>query len=119
MNSETMDEMPHQEPDADDMGGPSDNDADNTLAGGPKGMNQLCVPLSSLAQAGEDDSMENPTPGDKGQVNVEWTLDRVEGDKAYIRVDAVNGEELEASGEAKEPSEEQQFGDLQKQAEGI
>lgn len=94
--------------------GDSDNNGGQDDGSEEMGENQLCVPLSSLAMPGEGDQMENPQPGDKGQVNIEWTLDHVKGDNAYITVDAVNGNKLEES--PAEPSEAQQMGELEDMA---
>jgi len=90
------------EPDADDM---------------PGAMNELCVPLSDLAQPDEQDAMEPPAVGDKVQANIEVTVKRIEGDKAYLSLDAINGNKLETP--KGPPSDADQFGDLQDMASNM
>lgn len=70
---------PEVEPDADDAG----------MAG------EVRVPLDSLSEPDEKDEMTPPGEGDKGQANIEYTVNRVEGVDAYIRLDAVNGNKLD------------------------
>ena len=79
--------------------------------------NELCVPLSSLAMPGEDDAMEKPEVGDKGQANVEYTVSRIDGDNAYVTVDAVNGNKIAQP--AGPPTEDEQMDQLRQMAEGM
>jgi len=76
----TMTAPPGPEPDADEMGGMSDN--------------EICVDLQALAMPDEKDQMQPPAVGDKVQANVEGTVSRIEGDKAYVTMEAVNGQKV-------------------------
>ena len=58
-------------------------------------MNQICVPLVSLAQADDTDAMQNPEVGDAVTLSVEGTVDRVEGSNAYVTPTAFNGTKVE------------------------
>lgn len=62
------------------------------------GMSEVCVPASALAVADEKDQPQAPVVGDKGTAQVDFTVNRVEGDQAYIRVDAVNGQAVAGAG---------------------
>lgn len=55
---------------------------------------EICVPLTALAMPDESEAMQPPADGDKVQGNFEATVSRTEGDKAYIKLDSINGEKL-------------------------
>lgn len=76
--------------------------------------NEICVSLAALSQPDEQDQMEPPAVGDKVQANIEGTVSRVEGDNAYITLEAVNGQEVKG-GEAA-PDE---LGELQSMAQNM
>lgn len=69
------------------------------------GMKEVCVPISSLAQSGEGDTMETPQEGDRVSFSVEGNVSRVDAQNAYVTMDTVNGEKL-PEGEAEPPDEE-------------
>jgi hypothetical protein len=71
---------PPPEPDGDEMGGMAEN--------------ELCVDLQALAMPDESDQMQPPAVGDKVQANVEGTVSRITGDKAYVTMSAVNGQKV-------------------------
>ncbi len=75
----------------------------------PTSMPQVeqCVPLASLAQPDDTEQMQTPVAGDSGTMQVDYTISRVEGENAYIKATAINGnpisektEELPESPEA-------------------
>jgi hypothetical protein len=68
------------EPEGDEMGGMAEN--------------ELCVDLQALAMPDEGDQMQPPAVGDKVQANVEGTVSRITGDKAYVTMSAVNGQKV-------------------------
>jgi hypothetical protein len=76
--------------------------------------NELCVPLEALAMAGEDDTMEKPEVGDKGQANIEYTVKKIEGDQAYLTLDALNGTKIAPPKGG--PSDADKFAELQQMA---
>jgi hypothetical protein len=73
-----------------------------------EGMNELCVPLASLSL--QDDEGTQPAQGDMVDFSVAGTVSRIEGDKAYVTIKKVNGEDLSneesEEGEAEENQEE-------------
>lgn len=71
--------MPTPEPDGDEMGSNG----------------EICVPLQALAMPDQQDQMEAPVMGDKVQANIEGTVTRIEGENAYLKLDAVNGQKLD------------------------
>lgn len=81
--------------------------------------NEDCVSLSALAVPGEDEQMESPAVGDKVQYTTEGTITRVEGDQAYVKREAVNGEPVKdvAPQEPAMPAEESDMNDLRSMAE--
>lgn len=60
-------------------------------AGPQMASSEVCVPLESLATPGEDDMLNNPAPSDLVQFQVEGKITRIEGDKAYVSMQSVNG----------------------------
>lgn len=82
-----------------------------------------CVPLSSLAMPDADnaDQMANPEVGDKVNYQIEGTVTRIEGDNAYVKRDAINGDPVEGSGEddgqAEPDADDQEGSDLRGMAE--
>lgn len=51
-----------------------------------------CVSLQALAMPDEGERLETPAVGDRVSYQVEGTITRIEGDKAYIAKEAVNGQ---------------------------
>ena len=74
---------------------------------------EVCVPLAALAMPDENEVLENPAVGDAVQFNAEGHIARLEGDKAYIALKSVNGQELPKPEEAAEPSEQDQMAELE------
>lgn len=57
------------------------------------------VPLDALAIPGEDSGMEKPEQGDRVSYTIDGTLERVEGDMAFIKRESVNGQPLKPGGQ--------------------
>lgn len=76
----------------------ADGDMDNTL----------CVPLSSLAQPDDREALQTPAAGDTVSLQVDATVDRIEGDQAYLTLTAVNGKPLEAEARPELPEAAEQ-----------
>jgi hypothetical protein len=57
-------------------------------------MGGLPVPLKSLAQPDDKEALQTPMQGDSVTMQVEATIDRIEGDMAYITPTSVNGNPL-------------------------
>ena len=84
--------------------------------------NEQCVPLEALAMPEEGDQLANPEPGDLVSYTVEGKVTRVEGQKAYVEPETVNGKPFakdeappaaeEAGGYAALETEAGQFGPL-------
>lgn len=83
---ETMVDHPIDPAPATDMGGMDSN--------------EICVDLQSLSMPDEDDQMQAPAVGDMVQANIEGTVSRIEGDKAYVMMSAVNGQKVKEQGPA-------------------
>lgn len=58
---------------------------------GPPANGEICVPLSALAQPDAGDQLQTPEEGDTVTMQVDATVDRIEGDNAYIKPTAING----------------------------
>jgi hypothetical protein len=89
---------PKKDDGMDDMGEGQEGDKDET------GDHLACVPVNTL----EEDGVA-PEPGDKVTFTVDGKVEHVEGDKAYVSIEKVNGQDTETSeeeGEEKEPGEE-------------
>jgi hypothetical protein len=52
---------------------------------------EQCVPLESLGVPGDGELMESPEVGDRVDYTVEGKVTRIEGGKAYVMPEAVNG----------------------------
>jgi len=96
--------------------------------GGPKASHkQDCVPLSALAMPDEGEQMTPPEPGDKVSYTVEGKVERIEGDRAYITRESVNGkpcgeeadENEKGEDEEAEPGEDKDLADLKQMAGGM
>ena len=62
--------------------------------GAPKeAMNELCVPAASLSVSDEGGAVA-PAEGDMVDFNAAGKVSRVEGDKVYISIATVNGQEI-------------------------
>ena len=68
--------------------------------------NQVCVPTKALSLAGETGDTVAPEKGDRVTVTIEGTVDRVEGDLAYLIGDTANGEPMSAM----QPADQMQGG---------
>lgn len=55
---------------------------------------EICLPLSSLSVADTEGNTVSPSQGDSVDVTITGTVSRIDGDMAYIRPDASNGEAL-------------------------
>ena len=58
--------------------------------------NELCVPTSSVAAHGDDESQEavEPAVGDTVEVTVSGKVSRVENGQVYLTPDTANGEPI-------------------------
>jgi hypothetical protein len=110
----------------------AENDNDNPELDGPAPMpdemaapdlgamasNEICVDLQSLAMPdGETEQMNPPAVGDKVQAAIDGTVTRIEGDKAYLKMDAVNGQEVKEN--APGSTDEQEQTSLEQMASGM
>lgn len=81
-----------------------------------------CVPVSALAQPGEDEQMNPPGIGDVVQYQKEGKVTRIEGDNAYVKVQAVNGKPVTAEDaktkDTPEMNSNNEFAQLQEAAAG-
>jgi hypothetical protein len=66
------------------------------------GGNEQCVPIESLAMPDEGEQMTNPEVGDPVSYTVEGKVTRVEGGKAYVAPESINGKPIEAEKPAEE-----------------
>lgn len=78
---------PDMPPEAPETGGEPDGDG---MAPG-----LLCVPLEALGQPDEHDQVNTPEVGDKGQASIEYSVAKIEGPNAYLKLDAINGKTIE------------------------
>lgn len=70
-------------------------------------MRQLCVPASMLGVESEE-GMTEPAAGDLVDFNVSAKVDRVDGGKAYVTVNKVNGSDIvEAKEEIPDPAKKE------------
>lgn len=81
----------------------------------PMAKNEQCVPLDALAMPEEGDEMVAPEVGDPVSYTVEGRVTRIEGDKAYVTPEAVNGKPVEDK--AAEPPVDEMAGMEQAAAE--
>lgn len=58
-------------------------------------MNEICIPLSAVAVAGEDD-MTPPDVGDDVSFTVDGKITRVDNSNAYVEITKANGEDMPA-----------------------
>ena len=63
---------------------------------------EVAVPLKSLAQPDDKEQVQTPTEGDAVNFTVDATVTRIEGDTAFVKVSAVNGNPVDD--EAAEPA---------------
>lgn len=94
-------------------------------SGLPPEMNELMAPaapaeqavaLAALQQPDDSEQLVTPEPGDLVSYTVEGTVSRVEGDKAFVTVETINGQPVaESAPEA--PQDE--LGALRAEAEGM
>jgi hypothetical protein len=58
-----------------------------------------CVPLSALGMPDEQEQMQAPEVGDKVQFTIEGTVNRIEGDQAFVARESINGQPVEGRAE--------------------
>lgn len=83
---------------------------DETSMGG----GEVCIPLKSLEQPDNSEAMQTPAEGDTVNFQVDATVTRIDGENAYVKPIAVNGQPLEQEGEDG-GDEEQSEGDALRQ----
>lgn len=83
------------------MGSDGDSDGDSDMVGG-----EQCLPLSMLAQPDSEDQMQAPEVGDTGSMTVEYEVTRIDGQNAYIKPKAINGQPIPAEAEKPTPEDE-------------
>jgi len=68
-----------------------------------------CVPLAALGMPDADngDQMANPEVGDKVSYQSEGTISRIEGEKAYVKRESVNGEPVAEAEDHDQAAEDQ------------
>lgn len=93
----------------DSEGRPSAPDSDTS--------NQDCVPLSALAMPDPDagDQMNTPQVGDRVTYTVEGTVASIDGEEAYVKREAINGQPVSSQSDAE--NEDQGSEDQQDQAD--
>lgn len=72
----------------------------------PTGENVICVPVDALSLPDEGDKMTPPAEGDKVQASIEGEIVSVNGAKAYVKLSAVNGQEVKDEAQPDDASEE-------------
>lgn len=72
------------------------------------------VSLSALAIPGDGERMESPSVGDKVAYQVEGTISRIEGDRAFVTKSAVNGQPCEPDADNAGGAPDQDADDLGK-----
>lgn len=112
-NDLTMGMDQEDAPEASETGIP---DAEDTAEAPEAAPIEVAVPLASLAIPDEQENMAAPEVGDKGQAPMEYTVTRIEGENAFITLDAVNGQKL---GTEKTPTDDDETGQLQQMAAGM
>ncbi len=71
---------------------------------------EFCIPVSALALPGQSGDIA-PAQGDEVDITGTATVNRIEGGKAYVQMQTVNGEAVEAAADAKEPGlEDEEMG---------
>lgn len=76
-------------------------------------MQEDCIPVSLLAMPDEGEQMQTPAVGDKVSYNIDGTVTRIEGDQAYIKRDAINGQKVDG---AEPKTEESEMAELEQMA---
>lgn len=84
-------------------GGAWDGDQDD----GGTGSGKLYVPLASLATPDQGERMQTPEVGDSGSLQMDYTVESVEGDQACIKPTAVNGNMLPTADDTESAPEDQ------------
>ena len=84
-------------------GGEGDGDQDDGGAGSGK----LYVPLASLATPDQGEQMQTPEVGDSGSMQVDYTVESIDGDQACIKPTAVNGNPLPTADDTESAPEDQ------------
>jgi hypothetical protein len=70
-----------------------------------KNSSEICVPVSALALPGENEGSNTaPAVGDTVDISGTAKVTRIEGDKAYLAPDTINGAAVQ-SGQAKKKDE--------------
>lgn len=78
-------------------------------------MNELCVPVSAISLAGEDNSDVAPEAGDQVSVTVEGKVSRIEGGQAYVTPETANGEPMGGPEQPPGPPHEEPAGETEDQ----
>lgn len=66
-----------------------------------KNSSEVCVPVAALALPSEQEGQNTaPSPGDTVDISGTGKVTRVEGDKAYVALETVNGQPVETDAAA-------------------
>jgi len=71
---------------------------------------EVAVPLKSLAQPDDKEQVQTPAEGDAVTFTVDATVTRIEGETAYVKVSAVNGNPIDDEAAEPAPDNEMQEG---------
>jgi hypothetical protein len=71
------------------------------------GDGKIYVPLASLATPDQGERMNTPEVGDSGSMQVDYTVESIEGDQACIKPTAVNGNPLPDADDTESAPEDQ------------
>lgn len=87
----------------------------NAMNPNKSSMSEDCVSLDALSMPDEQEQMETPEVGDKVQYSVEGEITRIEGNNAYVKKAAVNGQPVEHS----EPDADEAGGESDNDADNM
>jgi len=68
-----------------------------------------CVPLSALNMPDDQEQMQAPEQGDKVTYSIEGTVEKIEGDEAYVKRESINGQPVQPPSD--KPEQPPQAGD--------
>lgn len=83
----------------------------------PLAPGEQAVPLSALAQPDDAEELQTPKPGDSASMTVDYTVVRIEGEKAIVKATAINGKPLEDEAAEPMPEVDTEGADLRAMAE--
>jgi len=86
--------------------GPGQSQDQGADDSGAMDQNEICVDLDSLSMPDEQEKMQAPEVGDKVQANIEGEVTRIEGNKAYVKMTAVNGQKVDDTAASSDADEE-------------